>query len=67
MISFAAYSLPPHFWKNMLGLLLLCVGVGATLTSVVLRMDLVNRVNDLLPKEEQFEPFLWGPKSSCDS
>src|SRR5262249_39906646 len=49
-------------WIQLLGLLILCAGGGTTLTGVVVGMNLVNRVNELLPPEEQIYPLGWGPE-----
>ena len=41
-----------------------CSGMGFVLWSVVRGMDRVERVNALLPREERFDTFFWGPEKS---
>lgn len=61
-LLFCSLALATAIWKQLTGLLVLCAGVGATLTSVVIGMNLINRVNELLPLEEQIYPLGWGPE-----
>ena len=58
---FCSFALRTAVWKQLMGLLVLCAGVGSTLTSVVIGMNLVNRVNEFLPPEDQIYPLGWGP------
>ena len=58
---FCSFAVATAIWMQLTGLLVLCAGVASTLTGVVIGMNLVNRVNEFLPPEEQIYPLGWGP------
>jgi hypothetical protein len=51
-----------HGLRQAVGIPLLCAGVGFTLWSFVRSMRRIQQVNEMLPPEEQFYEFWWGPE-----